>query len=76
MEMIMGDGFKGFIFGLGATCGVILGLYAGFRAIEFIGYAQAKREFAREKAMEEQLEQARREGSRTIEHGTSTPAAA
>jgi hypothetical protein len=66
MEDIMGDGFKGFAIGFGATVGVILGLYCGFKGIELIGYAQAKRELSREKELEEQLEQARREAHTAI----------
>ncbi len=40
----MGDAIKGFAFGIGATAGVVLGLYASFKGIEAIGYYSAKRE--------------------------------
>lgn len=59
----MGDGFKGFFTGFGATIGIILGLYAGFKGIELIGYAQAKRELEREKDFEHKLEEARHSGA-------------
>jgi hypothetical protein len=65
MENIMGDGIKGFAMAFGATVGVIIGLYAGFKGIELIGYAQAKREMNREKELEDKLEQARLEGQRS-----------
>ncbi len=57
----MGDGLKGLAFGFGATFGVIAGLYAAFKGIELIGYAQAKREMSREKDLKEQVAQARAE---------------
>jgi hypothetical protein len=48
MEDQMGDGFKGFMFGFGVTAGAIIGIYAGFKGIEMIGYYGAKRDEQKE----------------------------
>lgn len=52
------NGLRAFGIGLGATAGVIIGVYAGVKGIEMIGYLAAKREGNAEKRM--QLEVDRR----------------
>jgi hypothetical protein len=57
MEDKMGDALKGFAFGFGVTAGALLGLYAGFKGIETIGYYTAKSESKKdfEARVEEEL---------------------
>lgn len=49
------NGLKAFGIGLGATAGVIIGVYAGVKGIEMIGYMAAKRESSMEKRMDKEV---------------------
>jgi hypothetical protein len=55
------NGFKAFAVGFGATAGVILGVYAGIKGIETIGYFSCKKDEYNEKKFKAQLDAVVRE---------------
>jgi hypothetical protein len=50
------NGLKAFGIGVGATAGIIIGVYAGVKGIEMIGYMAAKREGAMQKRMDKEFD--------------------
>jgi hypothetical protein len=51
------NGFKAFGIGLGATAGVILGVYVGVKGIETIGYLTCKNDQRNTKKLEDELKE-------------------
>lgn len=54
------SGLKAFATGFGVTSGVILGLYAGLKGIEAIGYFTCKQDTLNEKQLEARIKDAAR----------------
>lgn len=50
------NGLKAFGIGLGATAGVIIGVYAGVKGIEMVGYLAAKKDFYSEKRLQAEFD--------------------
>jgi hypothetical protein len=52
------NGFNAFAIGFGATAGVILGVYAGIKGIEGIGYLTCKKDMYNTKQIETRIKDA------------------
>jgi hypothetical protein len=63
------NGFKAFGIGLGATAGVILGVYVGIKGIETIGYLSCKNDQRQAKKYQDMFEAQLKEAARAIAAG-------